>query len=453
MKTNVILIILMMLISTSVTAVTGRNPTGVNVNTNGPSTVLITFHNLAANETSVDAFWCGDVTSTGVVVGTNPCVPGTLLGHLPKRNDFSRITGSGTTTGGGDTTLNKLFPRSKTKSSARATTHRNLTDVMSIPTAVIRRAYQEAQRGRSSEFFYVRQFVNNGISTYVTVTCRMGAGGARSPLALTRVDLDFNDARSRKAITQVKQFSQLKPFSAAITYNGTGLLKGRWEIVLPGDVEPSSFDLLSEASLPAEERPLQKRYRLISRFQKFLAPNGKAVIPGPDPKLLPVNEKGLYRILFRVEASNDKEGNSDTLAGILNTGGVAGFAMPTLRYFVGDSSQLAVAKSYPPITLLLPHSKQVLDSSAVEFTWFELKDSKDVAIYKIEFYQAGGNKNLIASALIKPGSSSYKPVDSVLNKLNQPLLWKVVALDENGKTLSTSPLRTLKASALQSQKK
>jgi hypothetical protein len=443
MKTQLLFIILITLISTQVSAVTGRNPTGVNVNSNGTSTVFITFQNLDVNETSVDAFWCGDVTSTGVVVGTNPCVPGTLLGHLPKRNDFSRINGSGIT-GGNDDGPNSVFPGSINKSkSQKIAAPRNLTDIMSIPTAVIRRAYQEAQRGRSSEFFYIRHFVNNGISTYVTVTCRMGAGGARSPLALTRVDVDFNQSKSRKAITQVKQFKQIEPFSAAITYNGSGLIKGRWEVVLPGDVEPSSFDLLSEASLPAEERPLQKRYRLISRFQKFLAPNGKTVIPGPDPKLLPVNEKGLYRILFRVEASNDKEGNSDTLGGIVNTGGVAGFAMPTLRYFVGETTQLVATKQYPPITLLLPHSQQILDSKPTEFSWFELKDSKDVAVYKIEFYQSEGDKNLIASALIKPGSSSYKPVESVQSILNQPLIWKVEALDVNGKVLSSSPLRRL----------
>jgi len=440
---NITLLITMFLFSTTVSAVTGRHPTGVNVNSNGPTTVHITFHNLEANELPVDAFWCGEVTSSGVVTGTNPCVAGTLLGHLPKRNNLSRI--SGIATGGNDdggTTKfqpGKRFKNIRNKSAAP----RNLTDIMSIPTAVIRRAYQEAQKGKSSEFFYIRQFVNNGINTYVTVTCRMGGGGARSPLALTRVDLDFNLSGPRKAITAVKQFTQTQSFAAKIKYNGTGLIKGRWEVVMPGDVEPSSFDLLSEASLPATERPLQKRYRLISRFQKFLAPNGNAIIPGPDPKLLPVNEKGLYRILFRVEASNDKEGNTDTLVGILNTGGVAGFAMPTLRYFVGETEEIQKVKTYPAITLLLPHSQQVANSTAKEFTWIELKQADEVAIYKIEFYQVAGEQKLLASAFIKPGKSSYRPVKGILDQINQSLVWKVVALDESGKELSSSPARRL----------
>jgi hypothetical protein len=437
----------MLFIVTQAYAVTGRHPTGVNVNTNGVSTVLITFHNLEQEERAVDAFWCGEVTNSGVVVGTNPCVPGTLLGHLPRQFDFATRGQAGIFNNNCSVPLiNGVCPTDKSRHS-KSTKNRagsnNLTDVMTIPTAVIRRAYQEAQRGKSSEFFYVRQFVNNGISTYVTVTCRMAGGGARTPLSLTNVDLNFDGEGFRQSVTLVKQNAQLPKLSAKIQFNGSGLLKGRWEIVRPGDVEPSRFDLLSEASLSAEDRPLQKRYRLISRFQKFLAPNGSTIIPGPDPRLLPTLEKGLYRILLRIEASNDKEGNSDTLAGILNTGGVAGFPMPTLRYFVGEREQLKKAKNHPPISLLLPHSKQTLSAKQINFTWFDLQDSSDVAIYKIEFYEIDGDKKLIASALKKPGESSYNPAKTLLNKLNKPFLWRVIAIDKDGMVLSSSQLRRL----------
>jgi len=60
MKYLHLFLILWGLYATSVLAVTGRSPTGVNVNSNGVSTVLITFQNLAPNERTVDAFWCGD---------------------------------------------------------------------------------------------------------------------------------------------------------------------------------------------------------------------------------------------------------------------------------------------------------------------------------------------------------------------------------------------------------
>ncbi len=438
MKYFKLFLMILGIFSSNVSAVTGRSPTGVNVNSNGSSTVFITFQNLEPNEVPVDAFWCGEVSNTGVVVGSNPCVPGTLFGHLPKQLDLSRITGTANTQTGGDRKYNSSIAKN-----GKPLAPRNLTDVMSIPIPVIRRAYQEAQKGKSSEFFYVRQFNNNGINTYVTVTCRMGGGGARTPLSLTRVDLNFKNNNSRQPIIFVKQFERLEPLSAKVSYNGSGLLKGRWELVLPGDIEPSSFDLLSEASLPAEQRALQKRYRLLSRFQKFLPPNGKVIIEGPNVKYLPSAEKGLYRILFRIEASNDKEGNSDTLAGIVNTGGVAGFPMPTLRYFVGDSDDYKQNKSYPPVNLLLPLNNKKLTADQLVFSWIDLQDDTDIATYKIEFYHDDNARSLIASAFIKVGISQYRPIGSTVNKLTSSFLWRVIALDKRGNILSTSPVRQL----------
>lgn len=438
MKYFKLFLLILGILSSNVSAVTGRSPTGVNVNSNGSSTVFITFQNLAPDEIPVDAFWCGDVFNTGVVVGTNPCVPGTLFGHLPKKLDLSRITGAANAQLGGKDSF-----KSTDTNARKSAAPRNLTDIMSIPTPVIRRAYQEAQKGKSSEFFYVRQFNNNGINTYVTVTCRMGGGGARTPLSLTRVDLNFKSNNGRQPVTFVKQFERLKPLSAKVSYNGSGLLKGRWELVLPGDVEPSPFDLLSEASLPVEQRPLQKHYRLLSRFQKFLPPNGKVIIEGPNVKYLPTAEKGLYRILFRIEASNDKEGNSDTLAGIVNTGGVAGFPMPTLRYFVGDSDDYKQNKSYPPINLLLPLNNKKLTADRLVFSWIDLENNTDIATYKIEFYRDDNARSLIASAFIKAGISQYRPIGSTLNRLTSSFLWRVTALDKQGNILSTSPVRQL----------
>ena len=182
---------------------------------------------------------------------------------------------------------------------------------------------------------------------------------------------------------------------------------------------------------------------IFSRFQKFLSPTGSTIIPGPDPRLLPTLEKGLYRILLRIEASNDKEGNSDTLEGILNTGGVAGFPMPTLRYFVGEQGQFKEAKSYPPVSLLLPHNNKLLSSNKTNFTWADVQNTPEIVIYEIQFYETDGENNLIASALIKPGESSYQPAKTLLKKLNKPFLWRVIALDNNGKTLSSSQLRKL----------
>jgi hypothetical protein len=52
--------------TTSAVAVTGVNPSGVNISHSSPSTVFLTFQGLAAGQTAVEAFWCGAVTTTAV---------------------------------------------------------------------------------------------------------------------------------------------------------------------------------------------------------------------------------------------------------------------------------------------------------------------------------------------------------------------------------------------------
>ena len=420
-------------------AVTGRHPTGVNVNANGVTSVLITFQNLQPGELPTGAFWCGDVTATGVVVGTNPCVPGTLLGNLPAQYDISQL-------GRQINPVDPMVPGTDlpgaNPGTNPGTNPRNLTDVMSIPVAVIRRAYQEAQRGNSSEFYYVRQFTLNGVNTYVTVTCRMAGGGARTPLSLTRVDLDFVDNDSREPILFINQGDTLPAFTTQLAFNGAGVLKGRWEIVTPGQTEPTPFDLLTEASLQPEDRGLQKRYLLVSRFQKMLAPTGKITIAGPDPRLLPTQQPGLYRVLFRVEATTDVESLSDTSNGILQGGAVAGFPMPTLRYFVGTRDQFVRQVNYPPVELTLPRHKRHLNIDRVIFQWRDLFAAPQVAVYQSEFYDKV-SKKLVGQALIKPGIEQYRVAKNLQNKLTNTVLWRIRALDADGNQLSESNLREI----------
>ncbi len=203
---------------------------------------------------------------------------------------------------------------------------------MTIPPSVARRAYQDALRGNASEFFYVRRFqsLSGGPDEFVPVTCRMAGGGARSPLALTEVQLRFNT--NNAPVLAVTQNQPVQPFSAEIQYNGSGRLKGRWEVVVPGDPLPEERDLLTEGTLPLEERGLQRRYTLIDRFETFLPPTGKVTLQGPSPDKLPRATDDLHLILLRVEATDDKEAGSVFGPGQVDSGGVAGFPMPVLRH-------------------------------------------------------------------------------------------------------------------------
>src|SRR5262249_28426280 len=161
-------------------------------------------------------------------------------------------------------------------------------DIMTIPPSVARRAYLAAAAGGDSRFFYVRHFVNTagGPDQFVAVTCRLTGGGARVPFSLTDVKLRFDLARNEKAdraLLFVEPEEKIPTVKAEISYTGTGRLKGRWEIVQPGDELPEERDLLTEASVPAEERGSMRRYTEIERFNLFLPPVGRFILNGPDP--------------------------------------------------------------------------------------------------------------------------------------------------------------------------
>jgi len=398
------------------------SPNGAVVRSSGVTTVFLTFHGLAPNERSVAAFWCGAVTpgvTGGSETAVNPCVPGTIFGSLPLRNDQSRISMSGN--------------------------QRNLTDIMTIPATVARRALQDARGGQQSDFFYVRHFTGGAADRFVVVTCLMGGGGASSPLALLDVRVAFHTAHGDAPILAVARGDPVPRFGATILYNGSGTLKGRWELALPGDPDPTDQDLLTEATLPVEQRMQQRRYTLIERFEMFLGAEGKVYVPGPDPRRVPVQADGAYRVLLRIEASDDKIGDSDTGGNrTARSGGVAGFPMPFLRYFVGTPEALASvrqsvqATGRDSIVLVLPEDGAKAEPRrAVVVSWL---DKPNVAHYRVEF---SNEKETVFTAIVRPGVAQYEAPPFLLERPEKKLRWRVVALGRGGEVVGASNFRTL----------
>ena len=405
------IVVIALLMVSPAHALTGVNPTGVNVRSHGVTSVFITFQG-TAGQSSSEGFWCGEITvPANTVTTTNPCVPGTLFGFLPKQLNLSRSSG----------TLGAT----------------NLTDIMTIPSSVARRAYQDAKAGNKSSFFYVRKFSGVGGDQYVAVTCRMAGGGARVPLALTNVDLVFRDKEGDKPVTLLAQNTVAPNIGATITYNGSGRLKGRWEVVQPGDEQPTATDLLSEASLPIELRGSQRRYTLLDRFNVFLPPTGRAFVPGPKNIKIPTRVKGPYKILFRVEATYDKEGNSNTTTGVTQSGGVAGFSLPVLRYYVASADEVRNAYLTSGIrgrlNLKAPDNNVVLNQGQnVTFSWSPVLGAK---YYVLEVK----NSNTEAlKAILKRDQISYQAPPWLADNTESPLRWRVVAMmdDGNGKVAS-----------------
>jgi hypothetical protein len=303
---------------------------------------------------------------------------------------------------------------------------------MTIPASVSRRAYQDATRGNDPTFFYVRRFASTtgGPDEYVAVTCRL-ASGARVPLSLTNVRLTFKN--EDPFIADVTQGQTPPPFNAEITYNGSGRLRGRWEVVLPGDALPTTRDLVPEASLPIDQRALQRRYTEIQPFDIYLPPTGRVVLPGPDPARLPKASGGLHLVLLRVEATNDEDaGNSQTGRGTVFTGGVAGFPLPVLRYYV-SSGNSPLLRATTSIQLLLPNQGALLATSQpISFKW---QESQGASAYKLE---VESNKTPILRAVLDAKTTSYTAPPWLQEKTGQTLRWRVQAIAPGGQTVAES---------------
>jgi hypothetical protein len=387
------------------------NPTGVNVSTVGATTAFLTFGGLA-NQRPAEAFWCGALIPAAPAVGQR-CDPARIFGQLPVRFDQSAPSGSS-----------------------------GFTDIMSIPASVARRAFEDARSGSTSSFFYVRRFVSlsGGPDEFVAVTCRMAGGGARVPLSLTDVQVFFEG----KPTVQFVQPGAAPPaISAEVTYTGTGRLRGRWEVVRPGQPVPEERDLLSEAALPIEERGSQQRYAEVQRIDVFLPPIGKVVVPGPDVHRLPTDLEGQYLLLMRIEATDDKAADSDLAAvdagaAVVHSGGVAGFPMPVLRYVVGSTAPAAVHAG--GVTLLTPEEASVAaPGGQIDLTW---RDGSGAALYRVEVQSSTGE--LVGAALVQPGTGLYRLPPFILGKItDKRFRWRVVALDPQGRAIAVSVWRSV----------
>ena len=389
------------------------NPTGVNVNAHGATTVFLTYGPMK-NYVAAEACWAGELIPATPDLGLKPD-PTTIFGCLPARYDHSR------------------------SSQVSA-----FTDVMSIPPSVALRAYQAAVDGADSRFFYVRRFVSTvgGPSQFVAVTCRLSGGGARTPFSLTDVKLSFV---VDTPVLLIKSGDPVPKIKAEIIYTGTGRLKGRWEVVLPGEELPSETDLLTEATLPIELRASQRRFAQMSRFDVFLPPVGRYVLAGPDSSRLPNKVEGPYLVLLRVEASDDIEADSDLSAisvgpGVIHNGAVTGFPLPPLRYFVGSGTS---APSLDSLTLVAPPENDVGSANGpLEFKWSEVGG---IALYRLEVATADGM--VILSALLRPSTTVYRAPSWLCSRGNGNLRWRVRAFDEAGNTMSESNWRPLRLAA------
>ena len=210
---------------------------------------------------------------------------------------------------------------------------------------------------------------------------------------------------------------------------------------MPGEEPPAARDLLTEATLPIEQRDTQRRYTELERFNIFLPGRGKYTLPGPDANKLPVRVAGEYMVLLRIEASKDNAASSNLALvgagpGVVYSGAVAGFPMPVLRYFVGAGA-VATLNQLTPAENTIFGSTQVID-----FAWMDVERAN---VYHLEITDPDGKS--ILSALFPPGTGTYRAPSWLRERSGAAVLrWRVIALDETGKQLAESPWRSLRFS-------
>ena len=388
-------------------------PAVVSVRSQGATTAILTFSGLGSYAPA-EGLWCGKVVSA-IDLGTR-CDPTTIYGQASAGVVRTTVAGG-------------VF-----------------MDIMSVPASVAQHAYEAALAGQPARFFYVRRFASSGgvggPDQYVAVSCLLGGGGAGAPFALTNVRLHL---LQETPVLFVKRGDTPPALAAEIAYTGTGRLRGRWEIVRPGEEMPSPHDLLTEGSLPSAERGLQRRYQELKRFNVLLLPTGRFTLPGPDPNRMPTLVDGSYTILLRIETSDD--GFSDTrIAGavgadvLIHNGAAAGFPMPTLRYIVGGSrTQSAPLRIQQNVRLRFPNPDALVSpDSSLTLSWVT---ERGASRYRVEIEQRADRKRVL-TAIVAPGVGLYQVPPFVLQQVpDGKIRWRIIALDAGGHDAGRSEWR------------
>jgi hypothetical protein len=244
----------------------------------------------------------------------------------------------------------------------------------------------------------------------------------------------------------VKSGEQLPRVAAEISYTGSGRLIGRWELVKPGEEPPEQRDLLTEATLPIEERGTQKRYTQMSRFNLYLPPTGKIVLPGPEIWRVDESLNGLYQILLRIEASDDKNGDTNLAAvgagpGVVHGGAVAGFALPVLKYYVSNGAAPTTTVIADTLFQLGPDDQIVLATTGhVDFSWSVIANAVSYR-FEVEDMQSAP----VISAIVPAGVGSYRAPSWIQAKVGTRVVrWRVTAFDSAGHELARTDWRALK---------
>ena len=153
------------------------------------------------------------------------------------------------------------------------------------------------------------------------------------------------------------------------------------------------------------------------------------VLEGPPADRIPTSSDGLYQLLLRIEASDDKEGDSNLASagagtGVVHSAAVAGFPMPTLRYYVGGLGE-GVGPA-PGLALLSADA-----GSDLRPRRHGLLLAAGARRHALPPRGADGQEKSVLAAVVQQGIGSYKAPGWLRDRLSQAapgdFRWRVVA--------------------------
>lgn len=272
----------------------------------------------------------------------------------------------------------------------------------------------------------------------------MAGGGARVPFSLLDVEMGFD---VEAPVLYVRNGDRPPAVRARIAYNGTGRLRGRWEVVMPGEELPSSRDLLTEATLPFEERGTQRRYTEIGRFNVFLprradrsscpAPIRAGCRPAPKASTTCccASRRATTRKATRTSRAQARARVSSTRAPSPAS------RCPPSGYVVGGERTTTLDGGAPgDLRLLAPVDEAVVLSGDLDLAWLELPQAD---VYRVEMADQAGQ--VLLSALVQRGVSAYRAPPFLKERApGGQVRWRVVAIDVTGRELRSSVWRRLR---------
>ena len=215
--------------------------------------------------------------------------------------------------------------------------------------------------------------------------------GAVPPLTINRIEIFYHN--HRPSITVEQKTPGLKA-NVLISYTGSGLLQGRWQV----------------------------DGRVIGFVSQHLLSGQTVSLQSPDIPGLPTIDPGNHRVQFVI------------------TNPPVSIPSPTALYFVTAGEFVGSQK----LALAEPANRAVLNFGSFTCQWEPLSGAD---LYLIEFYekQKAPSSRPIYSAYSR--KASFILTETVITKFYKPgptYFWKVKALDRRNKLIGESDLRSLR---------